>query len=107
MVQPGVCFHRLIEHNNTKPEMIHQSLPRLILCTTTTTTTGSSNNPLNLPPTFRHGTPHLPSQLISKLRKRNLLPIQILIPPLNQLDKLSRVDIRVPGSVNVVDYFRG
>lgn len=66
-----------------------------------------SNNPLNLPPTLRHSTPHLPRQHIPKTRKRLPLPAQILVPALYQLDELARVDVRVARGVDVVDYLGG
>lgn len=60
------------------------------------------NDPINLPPTLRHRTPHLRSQDIRKTRKCLLLTPEILISALHQFDKFARINVWVSGGVDVI-----
>lgn len=88
-----------------KPNTLHHALSNTTPSSAPPTSPRPLNNPPNLDLTFRHSPPHLTRKHIPKRRKRLTPSLQVLIAPLDQLDKLSRIDIRVPGAVDVGEDF--
>jgi hypothetical protein len=61
------------------------------------------NNTIHFSPTLGHCAAHLARQHIPETGESLALPLQVLITALDELHKLTRIDVWVPGRVDIVD----